>query len=776
MSKKDLSVDEIIAQVQSRREKERENAPEIEKPELSPEIPAPAAPDLPEIAEPPAAPALEDDGAIAADEPAEPAEPAVTAEEAEKAEESEEAGLPAEAEASLPAQEVHTVAPQPEEAFEEAPEEAPLPAGELAEPAEEAPAPAADDLPPEAEYPYAPAGKPQHFIRNDAFPRLFKEEAAYYIEKNQPEAPAEDPGNLSVYESSLENFDFELEEYDAPDKKQDVALSIQKLQRGAALSIAGSGLCAFAALLFVIAGHFSLAPKHYALVDLALVLIAALVNFRSFVTGLSGLFTLRATHDSAVALASCAAAIQCVTVLIDPESFASGSLFLYAPLVVCAWFLNALGRVIALRRISKNFLFLTSSEEKYAVSLLEDNADCVKIAGNYIERQPLVAFQKHAKFYDRFIFGSTKSDPSRFIVQMIAPMGLLASLILFGASFILFKNAVAAFTAFTASACIFIPIAGLLCVNLPVSDLSSLARKWGGMIAGYPAVEKFARTNIVLIDAADLFPRGSTQLVNIQTFSGSDPRRAVLCAASLIKCFDGPLNEIFDQALSNLEVEPVRIESPLFEESLGLSGWADGNRILAGNRKLMAKYSVAIPPKEIERQYTSKGQQLLYISLGGVISAMLILSYKGDSRRAAELARLEKNGYLIVVRSNDVNITPGLVSARFGVDGRIVRILPDKLGPIYEQNVLAPAEKADSLILTKGRTTTMFRLLTACNIQKSNITFALILQVIAVALGFIFVAFITCYSGLEQLKTAALLLYELFWLAAIILVPKLRRP
>ena len=770
MSKKDLSVDEIIAQVQSRREKERENAPEIEKPELSPEIPAPAAPDLPEIAEPPAAPALEDDGAIAADEPAEPAEPAVTAEEAEKAEESEEAGLPAEAEASLPAQEVHTAAPQPEPMLEEAP----LPGEVAAVPAEEAPAGA--DLPAGAEYPYAPAGKPQHFIRNDAFPRLFKEEAAYYIEKNQPEAPAEDPGNLSVYESSLENFDFELEEYDAPDKKQDVALSIQKLQRGATLSILGSGLCAFAALLFVIAGHFSLAPKHYALIDLALVLIAALVNLRSFIAGLSGLFTLRATHDSAVALASCAAAIQCLTVLIDPESFASGSLFLYAPLVVCAWFLNALGRVIALRRISKNFLFLTSSEEKYAVSLLEDNADCVKIAGNYIERQPLVAFQKHAKFYDRFIFGSTKSDPSRFIVQMIAPMGLLASLILFGASFILFKNAVAAFTAFTASACIFIPIAGLLCVNLPVSDLSSLARKWGGMIAGYPAVEKFARTNIVLIDAEDLFPRGSTQLVNIQTFSGSDPRRAVLCAASLIKCFDGPLNEIFDQALSNLEVEPVRIESPLFEESLGLSGWADGNRILAGNRKLMAKYSVAIPPKEIERQYTNKGQQLLYISLGGVISAMLILSYKGDSRRAAELARLEKNGYLIVVRSNDVNITPGLVSARFGVDGRIVRILPEKLGPIYEQNVLAPAEKADSLILTKGRTTTMFRLLTACNIQKSNITFALILQVIAVALGFIFVAFITCYSGLEQLKTAALLLYELFWLAAIILVPKLRRP
>ena len=772
MSQKNLSVDDVIAEVQSRREKERVNAPEIERPEQLPEIPATETTDVSEITEPPHEPVLE------APDEAEKDEPSFEEPQNETGEE--------ETQASSLSEEVHIATPvsqeTPESLFEE-PTEEEAPSEEEEKPSEtdfeavfapEVSEAAASGT--ESPISYAPIGKPQHFIRNDAFGRLFKEEAAYYIAKQQEEEPSDDADDLSVYETSLENLDFELEEYDAPDKKQPVAVEIQKKQREATLSVFGSGICALAALVFVIAGHFHLQPQHYALVYLAFVLIAALVNFRGFVSGLIGLFTLRATHDSAVSLASCAAAIQCLTVLIDPESFRQGSLFLYAPIVVCAWFLNAFGRVSALRRISKNFLFLTSSEQKYAVSLIEDNSDCVKIAGNYIERQPLVAFQKRADFYDRFIYNSVKSDPSRFIVQMIAPMGLIASLILFAASFILFKNAVAAFTAFTASACIFIPIAGLLCVNLPIGDLSSLARKWGGMICGYSSVEKFARTNIVLIDAEDLFPRGSTQLVNIQTFSGSDPQRSILCAASLIKCFSGPLTEIFDQALSNLQLEPVVIESPLFEESLGLSGWAEGNRILVGNRKLMTKYSVAIPPKEIERPYTSKGQQLLYISLGGVICAMLILSYKGDSRRAAELGRLEKNGYLIVIRSNDVNITPGLVSARFGIDGRIVRILPEKLEPIFTQNVDTPADKADSMILTKGRTTTMFRLLAACNIQKSNITFAIILQTIAVALGFIFVAFITCYSGLEQLKTAALLLYELFWLAAIILVPKLRRP
>ena len=773
MSRKNLSVDDVIAEVQSRREKERRSAPETEKPALQPETAQTEKNDLPETAE------LSHDS--------EPEETGNTQQPASEESQSEEIqSAESRDETSEEAAEEDVSSSGDEEngsalSEETLPEESPLQEGT---PVEESATDRYEDVSdedtpanvPDSEFSYAPLGRPQHFIRNEAFARLFKEEAAFYTSRNQSEETPEDPEDLSIYETSLENLDFELEEYDEPAKKQAVSESLAKKQRETLLSLLGSGVCALAALIFVITGHFKLVPQQYTLVYLFLVLISALVNFRSFISGLHGLFTLRATHDSAVSLASCAAVIQCVTVLIDPDSFRSGSLFVYAPIVACAWFLNAFGRFSALRRISRNFLFLTSSEEKYAVSLLEDNADCVKIAGNYIERQPLVAFQKRANFYDRFIYNSVKSDPSRFIVQMVAPIGLLASLILFGACVILFKDVVSAFTAFTASTCIFIPIAGLLCVNLPVGDLSSLARKWGGMIAGYSSVEKFARTNIVLIDAEDLFPRGSTQLVNIQTFSGSDPQRSILCAASLIKCFSGPLTEVFDQALSNLDLPPVAIESPLYEESLGLSGWAEGNRILVGNRKLMAKYSVAIPPKEIERPYTNKGQQILYISLGGVISAMLILSYKGDSRRAAELARLEKNGYLIVVRSNDVNITPGLVSARFGIDGRIVRILPEKLGPIFTENVETPAEKADSLILTKGRTTTMFRLLTACNIQKSNITFALILQIIAVAIGFIFVAFITCYSGLEQLKTGALLLYELFWLAAIIVVPKLRRP
>jgi len=60
--------------------------------------------------------------------------------------------------------------------------------------------------------------------------------------------------------------------------------------------------------------------------------------------------------------------------------------------------------------------------------------------------------------------------------------------------------------------------------------------------------------------------------------------------------------------------------------------------------------------------------------------------------------------------------------------------------------------------------------------QRSNITVAVALQNISVILGLLLVGLLTCYSGLKLLGTVPLLLYELFWVAVVWLIPRLRKP
>ena len=155
---------------------------------------------------------------------------------------------------------------------------------------------------------------------------------------------------------------------------------------------------------------------------------------------------------------------------------------------------------------------------------------------------------------------------------------------------------------------------------------------------------------------------------------------------------------------------------------------------------------------------------------------MFPLTYKTDRRRTVELCRLEDNGVSFLVRTCDPNITPELIARCFQLDKGSINVLPTRLGDVYVragENTKAPAT---AWMATKGRPTALMRLLTVCIRQRGNISLAVALQYVAVILGFTLVAFLSCFSGLPKLSTLFLLLYELFWGLAIVILPKLRKP
>ena len=137
---------------------------------------------------------------------------------------------------------------------------------------------------------------------------------------------------------------------------------------------------------------------------------------------------------------------------------------------------------------------------------------------------------------------------------------------------------------------------------------------------------------------------------------------------------------------------------------------------------------------------------------------------------------MESNGISLIVRTTDPNITPQFLAQCFQLDTQSVRVLPQRLGDVYETLVNTPADRVPAAFASRGRPTAMMRILTACIRQKGNISLAIALQNIAVALGFVLVAFLACFSGLDQLTTPAMLLYQIFWILVILIVPRLRKP
>lgn len=594
------------------------------------------------------------------------------------------------------------------------------------------------------------------------------------------EEPDNDP------EDNLPEEPDELDDYQKPSDAPSVAHELGSSLRELTLRLAVTGIITVLLLVLGVLGEMtSLLPgairgalptQTYLILNLIFLGIASVFCWVTIFNGIKSMVRLQANSDSGVAVAAVAALIQSVALLFSPESVASSSVHAYAVLASAALFLNTAGKFSLIKRIRHNFRFVASPDPKYAVQYFDDHNTALQMAKGCVADTPAIAYQNKTDFLKHFLSLSYENDPSDQSSHIIAPLGAILSLVLCIVYYVLNQDVIGAITVFAAATCISVPMMNMLSVNFPLARLSKLATRVGAMVVGYPAVEHFSTANAVILDAKDLFPKGTVILNGIKTFGGQRIDDAIVDATALMCATGGPLSDLFDQIIKSHHDILPKIENLSYEDDKGVVGWVSGRRILVGNRDLMKGYGIEPPSRDYEEKYLLGGKQVVYLASGGDLVAMFVLSYNSDRRRAAELRRMEDNGISLIVRTCDPNITPRLLAQVFDLDEHGIRVLPERLGQEYLKLVEAPDERADALLATKGRPTAMMRMLTACVRQRSNISVAVALQTVAVILGFLLVAFLACYSGLKQLSTAALLLFELFWLVAVLIVPRLRKP
>ena len=578
----------------------------------------------------------------------------------------------------------------------------------------------------------------------------------------------------------------ELDDYNDPSDAPSISNELSATIRELLLRFLVTGISTVLLLVFGFLGEkyqllpkaisFQLGTTAYFVLNLSFLVIAIIFCWTTVVNGIKALVTFQANSDTGVAVATVAVLVQSILAFFVPNSIMSGSIHLYSALAVGALFLNSAGKLSMIKRINRNFHFVSSPEPKQSVELFDDYNTALQMAKGCVPDTPVIAYQCKTKFFKNFLSNSYEPDPSETASQSIAPVAFVCSLVLCIVCLILSKDVTTGITVFAAAACVCIPVTNMLSVNLPISSLCKFARKCGAMVVGYPTVEQFCNTNAVMLDAQSLFPKGTVVLNGIKTFGGQRIDDAIVDATALMCAVGGPLSDVFDQIIKNHRDMLPKIDNPVYEDERGVIGWVSGRRILVGNRDLMTGHGIEPPSRDYEEKYLLGGKQIVYLASGGDLVAMFVLSYNSDKRRALELRRMENNGISLIVRTCDPNITPEFLATCFQLDIHSVRILPERLGSIYKEIANEELAHTTALFATKGRQTAMLRMLTACVRQKANVSVAVAMQNVAVVLGFVLVAFLACYSGLKQISTAFLLVYEVFWILVVLLIPRLRKP
>lgn len=585
--------------------------------------------------------------------------------------------------------------------------------------------------------------------------------------------------NLPGEEDELDDY---LRPGDSPSISNSLSSNIRKLY----LKVSVTAICMTFLIALSITMEFikflpqeiqtALNAKTYLILNIIFLVIAGAFCATAILNGIKGMLKLNANSDSGVAIAVIAVLIQNIVLMFSIDNVEKGNLHLYSVLAVIALFFNSAGKLHMIKRIDKNFRFVAAPDQKQSVQIFEDHNTALQMAKGCVMETPVIAYQSKTNFLKHFLRLSYASDASDRSAQTNAPVGFIMSLILCIVSLILWKDISQAITVFAAASCICIPVFNIFSVNKLINNVCNIAYRCGAMVVGYPSIEHFCDVNAIVIDAKDLFPRGTVVLNYIKAFAGQRIDEAIMDATALINATGGPLSDMFDQIIKSGNDILPKIEKTIYEEGKGVSGWVGGKRIFVGNRELLKAHGIEPPSHDYEDKYLRGGKKIVYLASGGDLVAMFVVTYNSDRNRAMELRRMENNGISLILHTCDPNITPELISECFGLDVNSVRILPEHLENIYNSEIKEPKEYSPAYMAIKGRPTALMRLLTACVRQSSNISVAIGLQNIACIIGFLLIAVFTLYAGFSQLSTNALLIYELFWALVISFVPKLRKP
>ena len=518
------------------------------------------------------------------------------------------------------------------------------------------------------------------------------------------------------------------------------------------------------------------APAAYAVFNFLLVGFSVFVNRVAVMSGLTPLLRFKGNSDTAVAVAAVAAVLQTIVSFFTLGDMTVFSVNYYCVVVLLALFTNNLGKLIMVLRVKDNFRFVSSKGQKYAAKIYNNEYVAGKMLSGTAADRALIAYQHQTGFPANFLKISYAPDPSEDLASKLAPITSVVALVialLYGVVKLSFGGAINTLALISALA---IPVSTLLAVNFPVRRLCKNLLGYGAMLAGYPSIKQFCDSTAIMLDANELFPTDCIELEGIKTYEDYNVDESLLCGIAVLKEAQNPLANAFDSVISETGEQLPEVESVLYEDELGLVGWINGERVLVGSRNLMDKYSVETPTPEYEERYTSKGRQITYISRAGRLVAMVVTIYHADQELQAELQRAEANGISFLIRTTDYNITDDLVAKLYGLFYRSIKVLPTGLGHVLKEAQTSTEETSRSYLITGGKAASLARAISGSVKIKSNISLAIMIQLIAIVLGILIASVLSLYANIGVMGSLEVLIYTLFWAVAAIAAPAIQKP
>lgn len=524
----------------------------------------------------------------------------------------------------------------------------------------------------------------------------------------------------------------------------------------------------------------TITPAAYLFTNTVLGLISIAVCYNVMLAGMKSLFKRKADNDTIAALGIFVTVIAGIINLFDPESIRDSVYHVYISAAIVGLIFNTLGKLMIVKRTERNFRYVAGDFERYAVTSVDDEETAENFTRGSVA-EPKIAAMRKTEFVDNFMKNSYTADISDEYSKKVSPYILIAGIVIALLSLIFDKGAAnmkerlfIALAAFSGTVTMCSSFAVMLIVNVPLARATKKYLQYSAVMLGYSSVDEFADTNSLLVDAEQLFPNGSIELANLKLLSAISIEDCILMAASL-SCQSGSvLRSTFYKMLRGKTELLYPVESYIYEDGLGLSGWIENKRVLLGTRELMENHSIdGLPSEAKEKEYT-KGNVAVYLSISGITAAMFVIEVSPNLSVTRWLQELELEGITTVIRTVDGFLSQRFLSDLFDIESDSVKLLSFRYHKDYESETEYVPRQASSMLCSGHFPSFAMLVIGAKRLKFTTKLGASVMYGATILAGLI--ALIMMLAGsFVQLTPTLVLVYNLVVTGAALLVQHIKR-
>ncbi len=572
-------------------------------------------------------------------------------------------------------------------------------------------------------------------------------ERAEAEQENQTEETEDEVVYPEEPSESVEETEEPVEEEMTPQQISTIRQKLKTAQHTAGVQLFVAAIAEFilglVAVFSFVTPAVSMNPFTYLIIHLALFGVLLTASRSVVKRGLSRLFKGGMTSESGIALAAVVTVVHTALQFLNTTGISDGTTPLFTAVTGLSLLIVLVAEKADADRVSRTFALAAAKGEKLVARRIEDSVLAEEIGRPAVALgEPRVTYFRRTESCGSFLKNAVDSQSGHGFVRWYSPIVVALSFVTAIVYWLL--NGISAWmpsiTLLCAMVAVSSPVAVLLYLRASLAVTAGALRKQATGIVGYDAVREYGSTHAVALDAIDLFPENSVLLHGIKTFSGTRIDEAILDAASVSVRAGGPLSHVFRRMIVNKVDMLHEVDTLVYEQDMGLSGWVSGRRVLIGNRRLLDNHGIDIPSKDYEERYAKNGRQLVYLSIAGELSAMFVISYMADPTVKKTLTDLTNRRVTLLIRTCDPNITEELIASTFELNGFYVEQLGAPAGRSYEGLVDGVSACENTGIISGRGVCSMMNAVAQCRRLRSGSRFIQVMQGVLGAVACVLVA------------------------------------